>query len=31
MNIFRSMQNVNVDNVLGYKKNGNRHYFLDEY
>ena len=31
MNIFRSSQNVNIDTVLGYKQNGERHYFLEEY
>ena len=27
--IFRSMENVHLDAVLGYKKNGERHWFLD--
>jgi len=31
MNIFRSMENVNVDTVIEYKKDGKRHHFLDEY
>ena len=30
-NIFRSVENVNVDTVICYKKNGQRHHFLDEY
>ena len=30
-NIFKSMENVNVDTVIEYKKNGVRHNFLDEY
>ena len=31
-NIFRSMQNVNVDAVLGHKRgDGSRHFFLDDY
>lgn len=30
-NIFRSVENVNLDTVIGYKKNGERHHFLDEY
>lgn len=30
-NIFRSIENVNLDTVIGYKKNGVRHSFLDEY
>lgn len=31
MNIFRSMENVQLKNVLGYKKDDIYHYFLDEY
>ncbi len=31
MNIFRSVENVNVNTVIGYKKDGVRHHFLDEY
>lgn len=31
MNIFRSSENVNIDTILGYKKNGERHNFLDNY
>ena len=30
-NIFNSMQNVNLDTVIAYKKDGIRHSFLDEY
>ena len=30
-NIFKSMENVNLDTVIEYKKNGERHHFLDEY
>ena len=30
-NIFRSMENVHLDTVIEYKKNGVRHHFLDEY
>ena len=30
-NIFRSMENVNLDTVIEYKKDGVRHHFLDEY
>lgn len=29
--IFRSVENVNVDTVIAYKKGGEKHYFLDEY
>ena len=31
MNIFRSMENVQLKNVLGYKLDDVYHYFLDEY
>ena len=31
MNIFRSSENVNIDTVLEYKKNGERINFLDNY
>ena len=31
MNIFRSVENVNVNTVIAYKKDGIRHHFLDEY
>ena len=30
-NIFRSVENVNIDTVIEYKKDGVRHNFLDEY
>ncbi len=30
-NIFKSVENVNLDTVVGYKKNGVRHSFLEEY
>lgn len=30
-NIFRSVENVNIDTVVAYKQNGVRHNFLDEY
>ena len=30
-NIFKSVENVNLDTVIEYKKNGVRHNFLDEY
>ena len=30
-NIFRSVENVNLDTVIEYKKDGVRHNFLDEY
>ena len=30
-NIFRSVENVNLNTVIGYKKDGDRHHFLDEY
>jgi len=30
-NIFKSTENVNVDTLIAYKKNGQRHHFLDEY
>lgn len=30
-NIFRSVENVNIDTVIAYKKKGQRHRFLDEY
>ncbi|MFT8887985.1 MAG: ATP-binding protein [Ethanoligenens sp.] len=31
MNIFRSMHNVNLDAIIGWRQNGKRHSFLDEY
>lgn len=30
-NIFKSTENVNIDTLIGYKKDGVRHHFLDEY
>ncbi len=30
-NIFKSVENVNLDTVIAYKKDGIRHNFLDEY
>ena len=30
-NIFRSVENVNLDTVIGYKQGGVRHHFIDEY
>lgn len=30
-NIFKSVENVNIDTIIAYKKNGIRHHFLDEY
>ncbi len=30
-NIFKSVENVNVDTVIMYKKHGIRHHFLEEY
>ncbi|MCQ2538069.1 MAG: ATPase [Lachnospiraceae bacterium] len=30
-NIFKSVENVMLDTVVGYKKDGVRHHFLDEY
>ena len=30
-NIFRSVENVNLNCVVGYKQNGTRHHFLDYY
>ena len=30
-NLFRAMENVTLNCVLGYKKDGERHYFLDDY
>ena len=30
-NIFNSVKNVNLNKVLGYKKDGEAHYFLDTY
>ena len=30
-NIFKSIENINLDTVIGYKKDGVRHSFLEEY
>lgn len=30
-NIFKSIENVNLDTVIGYKKDGARHSFLEDY
>lgn len=30
-NIFKSVENVNIDTVIGYKKNSIKHNFLEEY
>ena len=30
-NIFKSVENVNIDTVVGYKQKGVRHHFLDDY
>ncbi|WP_408071880.1 ATP-binding protein [Butyrivibrio sp. JL13D10] len=30
-NIFKSVENVNLDTVIAYKKKGVKHHFLDEY
>lgn len=30
-NIFNSVQNVNLDTVIGYRQGGEKHHFLDEY
>lgn len=30
-NIFKSVENVNVDTVIAYKKHGTKHHFLEEY
>lgn len=30
-NIFKSVENVNLDTVIAYKRNGAKHNFLDEY
>jgi hypothetical protein len=30
-NIFKSMENVCIDTVIGYKQNGKRYSFLDNY
>lgn len=30
-NIFKSVENINLNTIIAYKKDGERHYFLDEY
>ena len=30
-NIFKSVENVNINTVIAYKHNGERHHFLDDY
>lgn len=30
-NIFKSMENINLTQILGYKKNNDKYYFLDDY
>lgn len=30
-NIFKSVENVNIDTVIAYKRRGKRHHFLDDY
>jgi hypothetical protein len=30
-NIFKSVENVNLDTVIAYKKDGERHHFLENY
>ena len=30
-NIFKSMENINLTQILGYKKNQDKYYFLDDY
>lgn len=31
VNIFNSVQNVNLDTIISYHKNGETHHFLDNY
>ena len=31
LNIFTSMHNVNMDCILGYRTNGEKHSFLEKY
>jgi len=31
LNTFNSVKNINLDAVIGYRKSGDRHSFLDEY
>ena len=30
-NIYKSIQNVNLDTLIGYKQNGEKHSFLGKY
>lgn len=30
-NIFKSVYNVNLQTVIGYRKDGQNHHFLDDY
>ncbi len=30
-NLFKSVYNVNLDTMIGYKSNGKRHHFMDDY
>lgn len=30
-NIFKSVENVNLDTIIAYKENGKKHYFLERY
>ena len=30
-NIFRSVENINLDTIIAYKQNGVKHHFLDDY
>ena len=30
-NIFKSMENINLTQILGYKKDNYKYYFLDDY
>ena len=30
-NLFKSVYNVNLDTMIGYKSNGERHHFMDDY
>ena len=31
MNIFRSVENVNLRTIISYRKDGEHHHFLDDY
>ena len=30
-NIFKSVENVNLNTIVGYKKDGVRHFFTEDY